>query len=58
MELLADVVTSQPYAGVKMKFDKKHEMPALDSVMHVTLASVLIAFVLVSTFPALQAMFV
>lgn len=41
-----------------MKFDKKYEMPALDSVMHVVLASVLIAFVLVSMYPALEAMFV
>ena len=41
-----------------MKFGKKYEMPGLDSVMHVVLASVLVAFVLISTFPTLQAMFV
>ncbi len=41
-----------------MKLDKEYEMPALDSVMHVVLASVLVAYVMVATFPALQAMFV
>lgn len=38
-----------------MKFAKKYQMPTLDSFMHVMLASVVVTFVLVSTFPALQA---
>ncbi|MGI9024732.1 MAG: hypothetical protein ACR2GP_04005 [Burkholderiaceae bacterium] len=41
-----------------MKFFKRLEQPTLDSVMHVSLASVLVAFVLVSTFPALQAIII
>ncbi len=41
-----------------MKFARKFEKPTLDSVMHVALASVLVAYVLVSMFPAMQAMFV
>lgn len=39
-----------------MKWLKRFEKPTLDSVLHVTLASVVVAFVLVSTFPTLQAM--
>ncbi len=42
-----------------MKIDKKKfEIPALDSIVHVALASVIVAFVMVSVFPALQAMIV
>lgn len=56
MKLLADVMRINHTQGVQMKFLKRFEKPTLDSVMHVSLASVLVAFVLVSTFPTLQAM--
>lgn len=50
------MLTSQPYAGAKMKSAKKYRKPGLDLVLHITLASVVVAFVLIATFPALQAM--
>ena len=40
-----------------MKFnDKEYERPGLDSVMHVALASVLVAFAMVTAFPMVQAL--
>ena len=56
IKVLAEPVASQHTRGVQMKWLKRFEKPTLDSVLHVTLASVVVAFVLVSTFPTLQAM--
>ena len=39
-----------------MKFNnKEYELPALDSVMHVALASAFVAYALVTAFPVVQA---